>query len=411
MKFKSLQDVVDYQMCTGCGACAFYEADKVSMINDVNQGLRPKGRLEESKASLEVCPGIGLEHREEELPEKRLSSLMGVWGPVLEVWEGHASDDAIRYLGSSGGAATALACFALESKKMGGVLHIAAKKDKPFENETVMSTSRDELLLRTGSRYAPASPCDGLAKIEKCESPCVFIGKPCDVAATKKLRMKNSRLNDNLGLTIGVFCAGTPSTKGTLEMIKNLQINNLSEVEEVRYRGKGWPGMAAVKVKGEAEARKLSYEQSWGEILQKFRPWRCHVCADHTGEFSDIAVGDPWYREIPEDEPGLSLIVIRTDRGRKIFKECLDAGYIQANQVDPGLIERSQPNLLKSRGQLWGRIQSSRWMGVHYPRYINMDTFKSWLLLSFKEKVQSFLGTGKRIFKRRLHFKRPVEEN
>ena len=43
------------------------------------------------------------------------------------------------------------------------------------------SRTRAELLAATGSRYAPASPCDGLKMIEDAPGPCVFIGKPCDV--------------------------------------------------------------------------------------------------------------------------------------------------------------------------------------------------------------------------------------
>jgi coenzyme F420 hydrogenase subunit beta len=75
-----------------------------------------------------------------------------------------------------------LALFAVERGGMYGVLHTAARDDVPYLNRTVMSRSRIDMLARTGSRYAPASPCDGLQAIEDAPAGCVFIGKPCDVA-------------------------------------------------------------------------------------------------------------------------------------------------------------------------------------------------------------------------------------
>lgn len=102
-----------------------------------------------------------------------------------------------------------------------------------------------------------------------------------------------------------------------------------------------------------AVVSQLTYEESWGEVLEKHRQWRCHVCADHTGEFADVAVGDPWYREIPPDEPGRSLILVRTENGHRIVRAALRRGYLTAVQVDPSLVPASQPNLLKTRGAIW----------------------------------------------------------
>ena len=53
------------------------------------------------------------------------------------------------------------------------------------------------------------------------------------------------------------------------------------------------------------------------------------MCADHTGEFADIAVAEPWYREIPPDEPGRSLVLARTERGRRCVAEAVAAGYLE----------------------------------------------------------------------------------
>jgi coenzyme F420 hydrogenase subunit beta len=325
---------------------------------------------------------------------------------VLEIWEGFASDMAIRFAGSSGGAATALALHGVERGGMHGTLHIAARPDAPYLNHTVLSTTRDELMAATGSRYAPASPCDGLQRVVDAPVPSVFIGKPCDVAGAFKARATRPELDRKLGLTIGVFCAGTPSTNGTFEMFRKMGVPDPESITSVRYRGNGWPGLATVKWRtpeGGEETRELTYEQSWGAVLQRHRQWRCYVCADHTGEFADIAVGDPWYRKIPPGEPGRSLIVVRTPRGREALRRALEDGYITAERVDTKLLPASQPNLMKTRGAVWGRLLVLWMMGAAVPRFRRMPMFHLWMSeLTLVEKAQSIYGTMRRVFRKKL---------
>ena len=136
------------------------------------------------------------------------------WGTVLETWEGFSMDEEIRYRGSSAGLATAIGLYCVEKAGMHGVLHIGADPDAPVRNRTFLSVDRAGLLGRTGSRYSPASPCDGLGRIETAPAPCVFVGKPCDVAGLRKAQSLRETLDRRVGIAIGIFCAGTPSTGG-----------------------------------------------------------------------------------------------------------------------------------------------------------------------------------------------------
>lgn len=412
---RGIRDVAERNLCTGCGACAFVQPDVITMVDDLDQGRRPLVLLDsgvepDTREALSVCPGAALRHP---VAPARLApdghpELASAWGPVLEVWEGYASDREVRHAASSGGATTALALHCLQDHGMHGVLHIAARQDIPYLNRTVLSRTREELLSATGSRYAPASPCDGLGRVEAAPAPCVFVGKPCDVAAAAKARAQRPALDAKLGVTIAFFCAGTPSTRGTLEMAETLGVAP-EDIASVRYRGRGWPGRARVRRRGGNEERTLSYEESWGAILQRHRQWRCRVCVDHTGEFADISVGDPWYRGIPDDEPGHSLIIARTERGRRLLHAAVASGTLLAERVDPGVIGASQPNLLSARASVWGRLVASRLTGVATPRYRNLPTFRWWWReLSWWEKAQSTLGTLRRVRQRGLRRRRVV---
>ena len=230
---RSIRDVAERQLCSGCGACAYAAPAAVRMVDDLDQGRRPvvvDGA--DTSAALAVCPGVGLDAPT--VPPGAERDLVRGWGPVLEVWEGYASDPDVRFRASSGGAATALAVYGLERGGMHGVLHIRAREDAPVLNETHLSTSRQELTAHVGSRYAPASPCDGLGAIEAAPGPCVFVGKPCDVAATAKARALRPELDRRLGVTIAIFCAGAPSTRGTLAMLERMGIADPKAVESVR---------------------------------------------------------------------------------------------------------------------------------------------------------------------------------
>ena len=419
---RDVRDVAEKHLCTGCGACAYDQPQAIRMVDDFDRGRRPvlgtgaaRSDSDSSAAreALRVCPGYALEHPTKQAPAGAIDELWREWGPVHELWEGYAKDDELRFAASSGGAASALALFAIERQGFHGVLHIAARPDVPYLNRTVLSRSREELMAATGSRYAPASPCDELQQVEDAPAPCVFIGKPCDVAATSKARRARLALDAKLGLTIGIFCAGTPSTRGTLEMIRRMGVDDPARVSSVRYRGLGWPGMARVEASSESGASQrseMTYADSWGGILQKHRQWRCYVCADHTGEFADIAVGDPWYREIPPDEPGRSLVLARTERGRRFLAEARAAGYLELERVEPAILRASQPNLEHTRGAIWGRVLVTRLLGAAAPRYRNMATFPAWWRLPWREKVSSVLGTAKRTFRKGLRRRVGVRE-
>jgi coenzyme F420 hydrogenase subunit beta len=294
---------------------------------------------------------------------------------------------------------------------MHGALHVAADKKEPLTNRTVLSRNRSEILSRAGSRYAPASPCDGLEMIETAPGRCVFIGKPCDVTALRKAQTVRAELDRNIGIAIGIFCAGTPSTQGTLDLLHTLDIDP-DRVEGLRYRGKGWPGKFSVKLEGQEKPREvLTYMDAWG-FVQKYRPYRCYLCPDGTSEFADISCGDPWHRAIKEGEQGYSLVLVRTEKGRQIIHGAIKAGYVTLRQAEPGVLEASQKNLLTKRGAIWGRLLVMKAFGIPTPRLVGFSLFDNWLKLPLKEKVRSILGTARRIIQRKYFAPSPlVTEN
>jgi coenzyme F420 hydrogenase subunit beta len=348
-----------------------------------------------------VCPGLGAAQAGG-AQDETIRALRESWGPVLEVWEGSSAEAQIHFDGSSGGLATALSLYCLEQAGMSGVLHTGPDGNVPYRNTTRFSSSRREILATTGSRYAPASPCDGLHYIENASGPCAFVGKPCDVEGLRKAAGVRPHLARNIGVAIGIFCAGTPSTQGTLDLLTRCGVRP-EEVEEVRYRGRGWPGRFAVRKKGQAGWTALaSYEDAWG-FLQQYRPMRCHLCPDGTAELADISCGDPWYRPIEQGEAGMSLVLVRSRRGRDIVRGAIAAGYVRLVQAGPETVEMSQRELQRKKGAIWGRLIAMRVMGVRRPRFPGFALFRNWMKLRWTDKARSIFGTMRRIATRKYY--------
>lgn len=416
IKIKDIRDVAEYQLCCGCGACAYISPDEVRMVDTLDYGRRPflpghHPRDPRTAEAMKVCPGIELTHTFDRNDPDLLRELRDTWGPIYEVWEGHASDPEICFAGASGGAATALALCCIEKLGFCGVLHTAARPDTPYLNQTIFSTTREQLLAGTGSRYAPASPCDGLQWIEEAPGPCVFIGKPCDVAAVRKAARLRPELAGKLGLAVAFFCAGTPATSGTLQMLKRMGVEDPAKVHGLRYRGHGWPGRAtaAWDENGTTRTADLSYEDAWG-MLTKFVQWRCRLCPDHTGEFADISVGDPWYRSPHPAEPGSSLILTRTKIGRNLLQTASESNYLLRVAKNAALLPQAQRNLLRTRGEVWARLVVLRAVGVCIPVFRGFPMAGVWLKsIRLRRKARSALGTVLRIIRKGLGVRHPVE--
>ncbi|MBG6147009.1 Coenzyme F420 hydrogenase/dehydrogenase, beta subunit C-terminal domain [Roseibium album] len=378
------------------------------MIDVDHLGVRPEFSENVSPASVKeamsACPTVssdfGILRRRDDYEPAVDSKTEAAWGAITGIWEGHAGDDEIRFKGSSGGALTAISQYCLEVLEMHGVLHTGQNRDDPIRNKSRLSRSREELLEVVGSRYSPASVCDGLEMVETAPKPCVVIGKPVEIAATRNAMNLRPALEKNVGLTLSFFCAETPPTKATRSLLEKLGVAE-GALKSLRYRGYGWPGYFVTQCASEEPKQHWIYDKTWA-YLQQYRPWAVHQWPDGSGELADISCGDPWYEEPDGENPGFSLLVARTRLGREIIEGAIEHGYLTATPAEVWKLEKSQAGLLRKKGAVWGRRQMHRVMGMPNAKFKDVDLFSIWLDLPFRTKVRSTLGTLQRIWRRRL---------
>lgn len=409
------QDIVDWRMCIGCGACSYIcPSENIELKNYLSVGIRP--RVTDTKACancsdcLKVCPAV--ETNFNALRATRPTDKFDKhWGPTVGIWEGYASNEEIRYKGSSGGVLTAIAAYCIEKENMSGCLHIGQDENNPILNKTRLSKSREDLMRTVGSRYSPASVCDSLDLVENSHAPCLIIGKPAEISAVRNAMKLRPRLSEKVGLTLSFFCAETPPTEATDSLVKHFGVDPTA-LTNLRYRGHGWPGYLNTTTLGGESKDHWIYHKSWS-YLQSFRPWSVHQWPDGSGELADITCGDPWYESPDGENPGFSLVIARTEKGRKIVEKAIKAGYLTLKPAERWKVTKSQQGLLAKKGSVWGRRIAHRILGLPVTKYKGAYLFNAWIALSLVEKTKSILGTIRRILQRgyltKLQLKDPAD--
>lgn len=398
-----VHQVVENDLCNGCGLCASLFYAKVSMCINPEGFLRPiqHEELESKEETLfaKSCPGINVE-------QKRLQNhnYNTIWGPIKNLLVGHATDEEVRFRGSSGGGISGFAQYLLSEKIVDFVLHTGASQYSPLHNDTTRSLNRSDIIHKAGSRYSPSSPLIEIKKYLAEDRKFAFVGKPCDIVGLKNYLHECPQHKDKVVVFISFMCAGIPSINGTKEILNRFNVN-INDVKSIQYRGEGWPGKFKV-VDRKNNEHKISYNESWGTVLNRHLQFRCKICPDGTGEFADVTFADAWEESengYPsfEEKAGESLIITRTTVGQRLIKEAIGKNFlvIQERRIDPNVLEKIQPYQAERKKAIIPRLIAMRLMQRQIPIYNWQVLFQSTKKLSLLKISKNFAGMVKRLIK------------
>ena len=397
----ALARVMRGNLCAGCGACAGLVPDKIAMQITPPGFLRPvqKADLTDAQEALiaAICPGLG----ETVVAADRTDTVL--WGPYVAMQTGWATDPAIRFAGSSGGALSMLLIHLLDTAAVDAVVQTAADPGLAIGNATMISLKAVDIITAAGSRYAPSAPLADVAALIADGRRFAFVGKPCDVAALRALTQRDAAAARAFPVILSFFCAGVPSHSGGRAVLSALGVTE-ADTAAFRYRGNGWPGEATA-VARDGTARSMSYHDSWGKILSKHVQHRCKICADGTGIAADIVCADAWEADAQgypkfSDAPGVSLIVARTDLGAQIIAAATVAGQIETATFDIDALAAIQPGQRERRRALLARLLALRLVGRPVPRYIGLHLFAAARQNPLARNLKNFAGTLRRALRR-----------
>jgi coenzyme F420 hydrogenase subunit beta len=349
----NITEVVEDGLCTGCGTCAGVCPTGAVTMRVLNGLLLPEVKEDECiscRLCLKCCPGYSVDF------EKLNSEVFGkqpedfLIGNFLGCYLGHSTDDEVRRNSSSGGIASQLLIYALEKGLIHGALVVRMRKDRPLEPEGFIARTREEIISASKSKYCPVALNVALKEILAEEGKFAVVGLPCHIHGIRKAELNVKGLRERIVLHIGLFCSHTVNFFGTQHLLKKFGLSSEC-VDEVHYRGLGWPGSMLIKLK-HGTSLSIPYTGKWKAYWPIFScffftPMRCLMCPDITNELADISLGDAWLRELRHEANGESIIVTRTLKGEELLQYTSSEGIIHLKRVESWKVKRSQADPLK----------------------------------------------------------------
>lgn len=394
-----INKVVNADLCTGCGICCslFKEKTEMDFKGLYNRPLQLKELQKEEKDLFQkICPGIF-----QSVVDTKAPFYHDVWGKFHYSGIGYSSDPEIRHQASSGGVLSQIAIYLLESNTVSGIIHIGADSLHPLENIIKVSTTKEQVLSNSGSRYNPASPLVDIMDIIQQDENKKFalIGKPCDITALKQAQQYNAMLKERIPVLLSFFCAGTPSRQGVNRILEHFNVKPY-DVSNFKFRGNGWPGETIIQTA--TQKFTMKYDESWGKVLGPTIQNRCKICADGIGENADIVSADIWeadekgYPKFHEAD-GNGLVLARSKLGEKLIDDIKAAKKIFCNQFDLNRLQKIQPTQYERKCTILPRIIAWKLLLKVTPYYMNQRIVKNLKNISTFIIIKSFLGSLRRL--------------
>lgn len=378
-------------LCCGCEACKeICPVDCITMEYDSEGFLFPvvnKEKCINCNKCVSVC---SIFSEKKNLDEKIKNT------EVFAAWN---KDEEIRKESSSGGIFSLLAENILSNN---GIVIGAIFNENNVVEHNFVDDIKDLYKLR-GSKYVQSST-NGMYSLAKKYledgKEVLYSGTPCQIKGLYKFLNKKY---ENL-ITCGIVCHSVPSPKIFSDYIKYLENKYKSKVKNIFFRKKtkGWRNSNfCVEFENKSIFEESIYKnyffQGFGSCIYSRRS--CYSCKYKIN--ADIMVGDFWGIELskPEidDNKGISLIILTTEKGKEIFKnlehkiKCFKNDFTKAIIKNPRIISSAQIN--KEREKFYLDYNK-----LGFERIINkyLETDKKKLTFS------SFLYRAKRKIMRKL---------
>ncbi len=384
--------------CTGCGLCHSVNHAQFKIIDKGFPNVAVK-ESEDIKFYEQVCPVYY--YAEEKKHD--------VWGEIKAALVGYSSNPDLRFKAASGGALTELCIHLLESKQVDGIIHTTYDSEDQTRTVSCISTTREEVEVRCGSRYSISVPLYELLTMLDSKKKYAFVGKPCDVMALRRYMKLNMNVSNQIYCLLSFFCAGEPSDNAQIELLKSMGCDR-ADCASITYRGNGWPGYTKV-VKKDGTELKLEYKNAWGKYLGRDIRNICRFCMDGTGDAADIVCADFWQLDEngnPDfsEHEGRNIIISRTELGDKILKESVERGNVFIEEDFTSKIDKEfykyQPAQYKRKGTMNSMISAMHLCGKNTPLY-SKEYLRGYAShIDTKTKIKYFVGIIKRVLRGQL---------
>lgn len=328
----------DIHNCCGCAMCESIcpkNAIKMTMINGF---LYPE-------INHSLCIDCGICAKKCEFNKEKKNEIN-----CLNSYAVKHREEAVIDSSSSGGIFTALSDYILSNN---GVI-IGADFDKNMNVHHTIATTIPERNRMRGSKYIQSNLSgiyNEIALYLKNETPVLFTGTPCQVAAIKSYFPNEQNL-----YLIDIICHGVPSPDVWKKYVDYIETKRKKKLVFCSFRDKKTSGWRQYSMKLMFDDDTIETQNNIsGAFIELFRydvclrP-SCTKCPySSLNRVGDITIGDFWGIEnvLPEidNNKGISAVMVNTKKGETLFSQISDD--ICKYNVSCENIAKSQPNLLK----------------------------------------------------------------
>lgn len=406
MSNRNIDFVVKEFLCTSCGVCSgSCHTGAITMRLDDYGTFTPlidEVMCDQCGVCVNVCPGLGFDY--DDYYRRIYGGLPDhiALGSCIAAYAGHTNDETILECSQSGGFVATLLIYCLERGIIDGAVVSRSRKDSPFEYETFVAHDRRGVLESAGSIYHPVPAAEAAGLLRKLKGKYAFVGTSCQIQGMRKAEKQFKGLEAKVSLYIGLHCLGVFTYHFHEYLLSKTGLGR-QEVSRFRLRDKAWKGWPCDMRIQDKTGNIYNLDAEKSRLIPRpyFTNWRCQLCFDKANEFSDVSCGDCRIKSVItefqennyEIGKGLSEIVVRSERGRKI----IDMAIVD-NQFT--LVRRSADELASSITVAGKKIGLNAFRAFCEKSNISFPDYSRIFLL---DKEESVLAERKKGFKEFLY--------
>lgn len=252
------------------------------------------------------------------------------------------------------------------------------------------ATDKEGVNAFKGSKYVQSDTCDTFSECEKFLKQgklVLYSGLGCQIHGLISY-LKLKKTDTAKLITCDIVCHGAPSPKLWRQYIDMWDSLNKFKVVGVDFRNKTLSGWRAHYESLLLDNNTVVNADRWTYMFSAQVMFResCYNCKYTTpNRRTDFTIADFWgiEKNVPEfdDNKGVSLVLVRTEKAKKVFKQLTNINYVKTeleNSLQPNLIHPSYKG--KEYDRFWNGYKKN-----------NQKTIKKYFFPSsariFKQKI------------------------
>lgn len=373
-----LGQVVDEDLCIGCGACAAIPDSPLDITLDARGRLQATPRkgadLDEQGPYLRVCP-FSARYDEDDLAQAlhagddiRHSDALGTYRETLA---GHVDAETYRDRGSSGGMTTWFVDRLLQEGEIDAVLHVGARGGHGELFGYRVSHTTEEVRAHAKTRYYPVEMSGVLRHVRENPGRYAVVGLPCFIKAVRLLQVEDEVFAERVAFCVGLVCGHLKSTRfaDALAWQQGVEPGQLQAIDFRKKTDTRADSYEIETVDVDGTVRSAPNHEhlvaDWGAGLFKYPA--CDMCDDVMNETADISFGDAWLPGYASDPDGANVAVVRSRAASELVSR--HRTDLAAVALEPDDVERSQAAGLRHRREgLAHRLHKRKETGRPVPR-------------------------------------------